>query len=86
MKKAPRSQLGKYPLVHLQFLDHAAHTGDQCGHCECDVVGFLYAESSTHYFLTCWITEKNPESEHSDGYSIMKSAVLEKNVIAEVEI
>jgi hypothetical protein len=69
---------GKYPLVVIELVDHAYHTGGlrkKLEPCVCVATGFLYKESEHSYFISPWISE-SMEDSCTDFYEVNKGTVL----------
>lgn len=65
------------PLVYLRFLDHASGSATEVKPIMCELFGILKKEDSISYQVVSWICDFNLNDSNSDGYCILKSAVLE---------
>lgn len=65
------------PLVYCRFLDHASGPSNEVKPIVCEVFGILKKEDRDVYHIVSWICDFNLNDSNSDGYCILKSAVLE---------
>lgn len=76
-----------YWVVQVEFMDHAKCTGgSEVSPVPCLVWGLLYDETKTHYKLCSWASDKNPESEQSDRYAILKKSNVKIRRLSRVQL
>ncbi len=69
------------PLVYLRYWDHAADNAQDVKPIICEVFGILKCEDDLCYTVVSWIANYNLDDYNSDGYAIIKSAVVEFRII-----
>lgn len=65
------------PLIYLRFLDHSSGAANEVKPIVCELFGILKKEDDVSYQVVSWICDFNLNDSNSDGYCILKSAVLE---------
>lgn len=69
MAKSTKQQ---YPVVRIDFDDHALCMGTDAEVIPCTVVGVLVGENESYYKIACWLSHRTPYSDQNDAYAIKK--------------
>jgi hypothetical protein len=71
----------RYPIVHIQSLDHCTSSMNNSEPMPIDIVGILYKETSTHYQLRHWIFSDDMDDEDNVTSAIVKTRLTTKKII-----
>jgi hypothetical protein len=74
----------QYPVVRIDFDDHALCMGNEPEVIPCSVIGVLIGENKSFYKVVCWFSNRSPLSDQNDGYAIKKHKGLKLTRIGSV--
>ena len=66
------SKRQKFPIVHIQFLDHYQSDGTDYRPIPCEISAFLVGEDEAAYYLCWWMCDSNPGDHNSESITIIK--------------